>query len=276
MLFEKVEKTENIIANVDDFGVKKLLKKLGLENKVTSVSTSGETKSANVVVDSYKAISSTKWKLDLSINGDIHSLETNLTGSHNMSNLAQVIALILKLQEDGVISSSHSVDDILNAVASFEGVARRMDLLGEVAGVEIFEDFAHHPTAVKLVIDGFKKTHPNKRLLVAFEPKNATSRRNIFTEEYVKAFAAADKVYIGACPMDKRIDEKNRMNTSDLAEKIGASAQAFSENDDLLDAIIGETKSGDAIIYMSSGSFSGIQYRTAEALGKKFLTDKCS
>ena len=174
------------------------------------------------------------------------------------------------------LDTNHTTEDILDAVSSFAGVARRMDKLGNVLDTEIYEDFAHHPTAVKLVIDGFKKTHPNKRLLVAFEPKNATSRRNIFTEDYVKAFAKADKVFIGACPKDKRIEEKNQMNTADLANKIGSKAQAFSKNDDLLEAMVGECNDGDAIIYMSSGSFSGVQYRTLKELGKKLLTDKCS
>ena len=117
-----------------------------------------------------------------------------------------------------------------------------------------------------LVIEGFKEVYPERKLHVAFEPKNATSRRNIFQKDYVKKLGLADAIYIGPCSEDQRIPVAERMSTSDLAKDIGAKACAFQSNDDLLNKMIAEIKPGDAIIFMSAGSFSGIQYKLLDAL----------
>ena len=71
-------------------------------------------------------------------------------------------------------------------------------------------------------------------------------------------------------PKRQQDRRKNQMNTATLANKIGSKAQAFLKNDDLLEAVVSECNDGDAIIYMSSGSFSGVQYRTLKELGKNY------
>jgi UDP-N-acetylmuramate: L-alanyl-gamma-D-glutamyl-meso-diaminopimelate ligase len=162
-----------------------------------------------------------------------------------------------------------SAKQLSTAITSFKSVARRLDHLGHAGDVDVFEDFAHHPTAVGLVIEGFKAVYPQRKLHVAFEPKNATSRRNTFQKDYVKKFGLADAVYIGPCPEDKRIPPEQRMNTEELAGEIGKKATAFHSNDDLLNKMIDNIKPGDAVIFMSAGSFSGIQYKLLDALKAK-------
>jgi UDP-N-acetylmuramate: L-alanyl-gamma-D-glutamyl-meso-diaminopimelate ligase len=108
--------------------------------------------------------------------------------------------------------------------------------------------------------------YPDRRVVVAFEPRSATQRRNVFQDGFAKALALADRVYIGECPLDKRISEENRMNTASMQAAIGTKAKAFPTNAALLEALSSELAPGDSVIFMSSGSFSGAQYKLAEAL----------
>jgi len=185
-----------------------------------------------------------------------------------LANVTQVVATIESLMGGGCIEKV-SAKQLSAAITSFRSVARRLDHLGHAGDVDIFEDFAHHPTAVGLVIEGFKAVYPQRKLHVAFEPKNATSRRNTFQKDYVKKFGLADAVYIGPCPEDKRIPPEQRMNTEELAGEIGKKATAFHSNEDLLNKMIDNIKPGDAVIFMSAGSFSGIQYKLLDALKAK-------
>ena len=145
---------------------------------------------------------------------------------------------------------------------------RRLDLLASSGGVDIYEDFAHHPTAVRLVIEGFRTVYPTKRLVVAFEPRSASQRRNVFQKAFADALSLADRVYIGECILDTRIPADQRMNTEQLRASIGPKAKSFSTNQELELTLRNDLEPGDSVIFMSSGSFSGIQHRLAEHIRK--------
>lgn len=268
-----VPKDGAIIANWDDERVRNIFKRVNHAGKLTKVSTTGLDKSADVWLGDWSAKEKTRgtqiW------NAQIHTktwgplqIETTLSGKHMLANITQVVATIESLSQGGFIKPADG-KRLIAAIASFKSVARRLDHLGNAGDIDIFEDFAHHPTAVGLVIEGFKAVYPKRKLHVAFEPKNATSRRNTFQKDYVKKFGLADAVYIGPCPEDKKIPSEQRMNTVELAEEIGKKAAAFQSNDDLLNKMIDDIKAGDAVIFMSAGSFSGIQYKLLDALKAK-------
>lgn len=273
--FEKlanlVRDPRKIIANVDDPGIVRVLNHIGLLSKVTRVSTLGQSDKAAVRVLDTKAGTtvdgSPLWEARILTQslGEIQ-LRTQLAGRHNIANIAQVVASLESLHLNGHLSHPLKVSDIVSAIASFAGVARRLDLIGKGRGIEVYEDFAHHPTAVKSVIEGFRSMYPERRIVIAFEPRSASQRRNIFQDGFARALALADRVYIGECPLDKRISEENRMNTTNLQASIGPKARAFSSNAALLEALSQDVVSGDSVIFMSSGSFSGAQYRLAEIL----------
>ena len=86
---------------------------------------------------------------------------------------------------------------VLNTLKTFKSVKRRLEHIGSINGRDVYEDFAHHPTAVSMIIDNFKTSFPSRRLVVAFEPKNATARRNIFESDYSKELSKADVVCWG-------------------------------------------------------------------------------
>lgn len=263
----------NVIANMDDPGIAKILAEINMTDAVTKVATAGQFKNADVSAGepSVKASSETgiqEWKSVYSCRdfGTI-TIETGLSGRHNIANIAMVLASLQNLVRSGAILCPDQAK-LAAAFFSFKNVKRRLDRLAFGGNIEVYEDFAHHPTAVKLVIEGFKQAFPKRRLVVAFEPRSATQRRNVFQNDYARTLALADAVYIGECPQDNRIPEDQRMSTAKLRQTIGKKAQAFATNNDLLTALRTDLKGGDSVVFMSSGSFSGIQYSLAQEIGK--------
>jgi UDP-N-acetylmuramate: L-alanyl-gamma-D-glutamyl-meso-diaminopimelate ligase len=255
-----------IIANVDDAGVRRVLAACPEGKNVTRVATLGQEKEAFVRLLELRPLEGggarPLWQGRLQTRrwGEI-TVQTTLEGSHNMANVTQVVATIDRLAEKGLLRRVPTAEDLGAAIRSFEGVKRRLDHLGCVRGIDVFEDFAHHPTAVKLLIENFRRSHPGRNLWVAFDPRNATSRRNIFENDYVAALGLGDRVLIGPVHVDHRIPEAQRMNTKNIERGIGTKAKAFDDNDELLATAARELKTGDAIIFMSSGSFNGIQHQ---------------
>jgi UDP-N-acetylmuramate: L-alanyl-gamma-D-glutamyl-meso-diaminopimelate ligase len=192
-------------------------------------------------------------------------LESTLTGAHNWANISQVIGVLSKLWEKKLIPDL-SIKHIQDGIRSFAGVKRRLELLAEKNGIRIFEDFAHHPTAVGAVITGVRKSYPKARIRVAFEPKNASSRRNIFMEAYAREFARADEILFGVAPEDARIPGDQKMDTQKLAQMVGPKARAFPNHEELYFWLSDSLKPGDLVIFMSPGSFSGIHHRLARGL----------
>jgi UDP-N-acetylmuramate: L-alanyl-gamma-D-glutamyl-meso-diaminopimelate ligase len=264
-----VSDPSKIVANIDDPGVASLLDRLQLTQKVTTVATLGKNTGAKVRLLNLEAPTSGKgdlWKLTVqTADGQKREVMTHLAGPHNAANICQVLACLELIQTAGDAPRVEFAE-IAQAIQKFSGVKRRLDRLARVQDIDIFEDFAHHPTAIKAVLESMRTLYPGRRLIVAFEPKNATSRRNVFIREFAKSLSVADCIFIGACPVDQRIPSDQRMNTAEMAELIGETAQAFGDNEALLESLVAEAKPNDAIIFMSSSSFSGIQYRLSGRL----------
>jgi UDP-N-acetylmuramate: L-alanyl-gamma-D-glutamyl-meso-diaminopimelate ligase len=271
-----VQTPKQIIANVDDPGMANLLRENGYWNRVTRVASKGlevdaNVRVTNVSVEEHSGQNTSLWRARIQTEsfGNL-SLTTALAGEHNIANIAQVIATVERLYLMGELHKRPTTEDLQKAIASFAGVKRRLDLLASVGGIDVFEDFAHHPTAITTVIDGFRRSYPTKRVIVAFEPANATGRRNILQSDFAKALGLADQVLIGKCPVDTRIPEAERMDTTGLVTQIGTSkAKAYKENEHLLEDLKHLLKPGDAIIFMSPSSFSGIQHSLGPILAKQ-------
>jgi UDP-N-acetylmuramate: L-alanyl-gamma-D-glutamyl-meso-diaminopimelate ligase len=272
-LLQLVPDPSKVIANCDDPGLMRLLRRLNLSDKVCRVSGFGHSSDADYRLTELRYHGDNPeqaiWQIDLDTKDwGPFSLETSLAGPHNAANIMQVIACIAQLAKHQIIRRPDTAT-LQRIIHGFAGVARRLDHLAAVAGIDVFEDFAHHPTAVSRVLQGMRTAYPKRRLIAAFEPKNATSRRNIFTDDFAQALSYADRIYIGPCPYDKRLEESQRMNTDVLANQIGHSAQAFPTNEDLLEAIVADSQQGDVIVFMSPGSFSGVQYKMRSRLAER-------
>jgi UDP-N-acetylmuramate: L-alanyl-gamma-D-glutamyl-meso-diaminopimelate ligase len=141
-------------------------------------------------------------------------------------------------------------------LASFEGVRRRQDLLGEPDGVRVYDDFAHHPTAVDETLRALRSRHTSGALWVAFEPRSATACRALHQEAYAQAFDAADRVLLA--PLGRtNVPEAERLDLTRLVAELGAKAQAMPSIDALVERLVAEARPGDTVALFSNGAFGG-------------------
>ena len=138
----------------------------------------------------------------------------------------------------------------LDALATFQGVARRMDIKGEVGGVLIVEDFAHHPTAIRATIAAARTRWPGRRLWAVVEFRSNTMRGKTFESELPDALAGADCVLLGAVSRAQLLTESSRLNPARVAvvvRELGAPARAMNSAAEIADTLGREAEMGDVI-----------------------------
>ncbi len=190
---------------------------------------------------------------------EIGELRTTLHGNHNLLNTLAVCAI--------AIANGISFEKLKEGLATFKGMKRRQEIVGEVRGITMIDDFAHHPTAVRETIAAIKEKFSERRIVAFFEPRSNTSRRKIFEDDYGKAFDGASKVYLSVPPLrhnDTRedfIDEEKVGATINGRARNPEKAHYYSNADSLLEAALPELKEGDVVLIMSNGAFGGIQQK---------------
>jgi len=163
-------------------------------------------------------------------------------------------------------------EDLLAGLASFPGVRKRMELRGEEGGVQVVDDFAHHPTAVREVVAAARVQFPGRRLWVAFEPRSWSCRRRLHQEAFPEAMAGADRVVFAPVFGGERLEPAERLDTAALAaalEAKGVPARAAASIDDVLNVLLEETEEGDVVLALSNGSFGGLHGRLLEGLRER-------
>jgi len=179
-------------------------------------------------------------------------------GRHNLRNALAAIAACV----EGI---GAKLDDARAHLATFEGVKRRQDLLGEPGGVRVYDDFAHHPTAVDETLRALRARHPTGALWVAFEPRSATACRALHQEAYARAFDAADRVLLA--PLGRtNVPEAERLDLGRLARELGPKAEVAAGVEGIVARVVAEAKAGDTVALFSNGAFGGIHQRLLEAL----------
>lgn len=180
-----------------------------------------------------------------------------LHGRHNLENAVGALATAAAL---GVAS-----DGALAALARFRGVKRRMEVRGEVRGVTLVDDFAHHPTAVRETLAALRARYPGRRLVAVFEPRSNTSRRTVFQRDYGLAFDAADRVVVAAvpaAPVYSAFGEVTELFSADqLASDLrarGRDALALEGVDAIVAELAASARAGDVVVTLSNGGFGGI------------------
>jgi len=185
-----------------------------------------------------------------------------LVGRHNRDNLLAACACALLAGLDP--------STIAAATASFPGVRRRLEVVGEAAGVTVVDDFAHHPTAVALTLKGARQLIAGRRLVAVFEPRSLTAGRALFAAAYEQAFRAADLALIAPVFHRQRLAPEELLDREALAAALvrsGTAAAALPEDGDLADAVVSHLRSGDVAVCMSSGEFGGLPRRLLARLG---------
>jgi UDP-N-acetylmuramate: L-alanyl-gamma-D-glutamyl-meso-diaminopimelate ligase len=175
-----------------------------------------------------------------------------LAGRHNLENALGVYACARAL--------GLSADEIRVGFRTFRGVKRRQEVRGEVAGVLVIDDFAHHPTAVRETIAAVHSRWPTRRLWAVFEPRSNTSRRSLHQAEYAKSFAGAAQVSIKIPERHDKIPTGEELDVPRLARELSAAgmvATAVASVPALVDEVSVQARENDLILVMSNGGFGG-------------------
>ncbi len=158
---------------------------------------------------------------------------------------------------------------ISRSLTRFEGVRRRLEIRGQQRGVTIYDDFAHHPTAVRETLTGLRAALTSGRIWALFEPRSATACRRVFQTAFASAFGDADEVIIGSVYRSS-LPPEQRLSETQLVEEVGAAggrARHFSDVSKIVEVVSREAAVGDVVVVMSNGSFGGIHERLLDALG---------
>jgi len=179
-------------------------------------------------------------------------------GAHNVRNAVGAVAACAEGFGVGVSAAR-------TALGSFAGVRRRQDLLGRPGGIAVYDDFAHHPTAVDETLRALAARHPAGTLWAVFEPRSATACRSLHQEEYVGAFQAAGRVLFA--PLGRsNVPEAERLDLSRLARALGDKAALAEGVDGIIATIAGSARPGDTVALLSNGAFGGLHARLVAAL----------
>jgi len=195
-------------------------------------------------------------------------VELPLHGRHNVTNAL------------GALVTAHTLGVPMDAAVSglerYRGVKRRQEVRGEIAGVTVIDDFAHHPTAVRETIVGMRGRYPDRRIIVAFEPRSNTSRRNVFQSDYVGALSKADTIWIARVP-DTPIysatgEVSERLDTERIASELrndGREAESFDYPTLITARLVEDCREGDVVLVMSNGDFGGLIPELLERLRER-------
>jgi UDP-N-acetylmuramate: L-alanyl-gamma-D-glutamyl-meso-diaminopimelate ligase len=175
----------------------------------------------------------------------------SMLGAHNVDN---ALAAIAAARHAGV-----PVAQSIAALAAFKGVRRRMELTGTAGGISIYDDFAHHPTAIATTIEGLRRRIGNARLVAVLEARSNTMRMGVHKDTLAPSLAGADSVYLFA-PPDLGWD------AAAVARAVGAKAATAESIDALLARLGADLAGGDHVLIMSNGGFGGLHQRLLAAL----------
>lgn len=192
---------------------------------------------------------------------DQEHYEVPMVGEFNVRNAAMAVC--------SARFAGLTPDEIRSGLLGFRGIARRQQERGEVGGVTVVDDFAHHPTAIGLAIDGLRQKYPDRRLWVLFEPRSNTTRRSIFQNDLATALQKADLVVLPAIPNPEKFAINDRLDPEKLVADINASgSQAWYLGDveSIVEHVGGLTEFGDVIAVLSNGGFDGIHEKLLERL----------
>jgi UDP-N-acetylmuramate: L-alanyl-gamma-D-glutamyl-meso-diaminopimelate ligase len=187
-------------------------------------------------------------------NKEVGTVDWSMHGAHNRLN---ALAAIAAARHAGVIA-----EDACRALTEFKGIKRRMEVIGEIGGVTVYDDFAHHPTAIIETLSAMKELSGNGRILAVLEPRSNTMRMGVHKKELLDSLQQADEIYLY---QPKNIEWK----LGDLAKHSSVVAKVYSDVAAIISDISERVRSGDHVIIMSNGGFDSIHTKLLQALEKK-------
>jgi UDP-N-acetylmuramate: L-alanyl-gamma-D-glutamyl-meso-diaminopimelate ligase len=186
-------------------------------------------------------------------NEDYGEFRLAATGHHNVLN---ALAALVVAQGRGIKREA-----MQHALATFRSVRRRMDVKGEVDGILVVDDFAHHPTAVRATIEAAQLRWPGRRLWAILEPRSNSMRRRVFQDALPAALALGDRVLLGNVHRAGQLSDEQRLDPETVAAAVralGKDARVLPRADAIADLLAAEARPGDLLLVMSNGSFDGL------------------
>jgi UDP-N-acetylmuramate: L-alanyl-gamma-D-glutamyl-meso-diaminopimelate ligase len=203
---------------------------------------------------------STTWTL-LHEGKEFAKLTLPMAGEHNALNATAAAAL--------AAGQGVPVEAIVEALATFKSVKRRLEVRAEIAGVTVIDDFAHHPTAIRETLRALRGAYPGRRLWAVLEPRSNTLRRNVFEAELVESLALADEVVLAGVFKSEAIPVGERMHPDQVVAALnrrGVPAVLCADADAIVEECAHRMRSGDVVAILSNGGFGGIYTKLPEEL----------
>ena len=184
-----------------------------------------------------------------------------LFGDYNLKNAVAALALC-------ALATEANLAELGRGLPSFQGVKRRQELRGSADGVRVYDDFAHHPTAVLETLRGFRARHPKGKLVAVFEPRSATASRRFHQQNYAQAFSPADIALLAPVGRSE-IPAEERLDVQLLTQQLraaGKQAELGANIEELVESAVALAEPGDTIVAMSNGAFGNIHDKLLCAL----------
>ncbi len=259
-LLQVVPRRGLVIAGVDSPVVQEILPKAFCRVETFALGTQADWRGEDVLPGP------DGWSFRLVREGKDEGLfRSGLHGEHNVRNALAALA--------ACAAAGLPPRDLRGSLAAFRGVKRRLEVRGEVRGVTVYDDFAHHPTAVRETLvalrRGLEAAGGRGRLVAVFEPRSYTSRTRIFQDDFARAFRGADLVIVAAAHLPGKVPEAQRLSERELVEGIQASnrpARFVPAVDEIVACLDRELQAGDRVVIFSNGGFGGIHDRLLDAL----------
>jgi UDP-N-acetylmuramate: L-alanyl-gamma-D-glutamyl-meso-diaminopimelate ligase len=192
---------------------------------------------------------------DVLLNGAVQGrVQWPLMGEHNRQN---ALAAIGAARHAGV-SAGLGID----ALSRFENVKRRMEIRGTVHGITVYDDFAHHPTAITTTLEGLRHKVGKQRILAVLEPRSNTMKLGVMKAALAESLAAADQVYCFGANLG--------WDATEAMAPLGDKARVFDNLDQLIHQLVADARPGDQILMMSNGGFGGIHQKLLDALRQQY------
>ncbi len=205
----------------------------------------------------------TRWTIE---RGGVLFAEMTLpmAGEHNALNATAAAALAAG---QGVRAAA-----IVEALATFQSVKRRLEVRAVVGGVTIIDDFAHHPTAIRETLRALRESYPGRRLWAVLEPRSNTLRRNVFELDLVESLGLADRVVVASVFKSESIPVAERLHPEHVVAALnvhGTPAALYADADAIVGAMAPELESGDVVAILSNGGFGNIYEKLPAALSAR-------
>jgi UDP-N-acetylmuramate: L-alanyl-gamma-D-glutamyl-meso-diaminopimelate ligase len=230
-------------------------------------------KFAQSPVESFGLSGTADWRaIGISVSGEGQSFTVTHKGQEKLKVLLPLFGAHNVRNSLAAIAVAHAVglspDMIAEGLRTFKGVKRRLEVFGEAGGVTVYDDFAHHPTAIAETLAGLRAANATRRIWAVFEPRSASSSRRVFQRDFARAFGPADEVII-APVFRTNLPEGERLSPEQLVDDLkttGQHARYATSLDDIVTTIAREHRQGDLVVFMSNGGFGGIHGKMLQAL----------